>query len=197
MQKINAPLLVLASASSYRRELLARLRLPFITVVPGIDETALPDEPPEAQALRLACAKAEAASAAYPDALIIGSDQVAVIDGAVLGKPSTHAAAIRQLQSARGKSMLFLTALCLLNTRTSRKQRSVVPATVQMRNFNDMDIEHYLEKEQPYDCAGSAKIDGLGIALVKKLECDDPSALIGLPLISLCDMLRNEGITVL
>jgi septum formation protein len=197
MQKANAPLLVLASASSYRRELLARLRLPFITVVPGIDETALPDEPPKTQALRLACAKAEAVRAAYPDALIIGSDQVAVIDGAVLGKPLTHAVAVRQLQSARGKPMLFLTALCLLNTHTSRIQQSVVPAKVQMRDFNDADIEHYLEKEQPYDCAGSAKIEGLGIALVKKLECDDPSALIGLPLISLCDMLRDEGITVL
>jgi septum formation protein len=197
MQHVNMPLLVLASASSYRRELLARLRLPFITIAPGIDETALPNELPEAQALRLACAKAGAMRAVYPNALIIGSDQVAVIDGVVLGKPAIHATAVRQLQSARGKSMTFLTALCLLNTRTSRQQLSVVPATVQMRDFNDVDIEHYLEKEQPYDCAGSAKIEGLGIALVKKLECDDPSALIGLPLISLCDMLGNEGIKVL
>jgi len=197
MQYINTLLLVLASASSYRRELLARLRLPFIAIAPSIDETALPNELPEAQALRLACAKAGAMRAVYPNALIIGSDQVAVIDGVVLGKPVIHANAVRQLRSARGKSMTFLTALCLLNTRTLRQQLSIVPTTVQMRDFNDVDIEHYLEKEQPYDCAGSAKIEGLGIALVKKLECDDPSALIGLPLISLCDMLGNEGIKVL
>jgi septum formation protein len=196
MQKIECPLLVLASASPYRRELLARLRLPFVTAAPNIDEAALPGEPPNAQAMRLACAKADAVRTVYPDALIIGSDQVAVIDGTVLGKPSTHAAAVRQLQSTRGKITWFLTALCLLNARTTRRQQCIVTAKVQMRDFDDGQIERYLAAERPYDCAGSAKIEGLGIALVKQLDCDDPSALIGLPLISLCDLLRNEGIAL-
>ena len=197
MRKTGHLLLVLASASPYRRELLTRLCLPFIVAAPGIDETALPGETPKMQALRLACSKADAVSPAYPDALVIGSDQVVVVDGLVMGKPSGHASALRQLRSARGKSMLFLTALCLLNTRTSRRQQCIVPVKVQMRNFTDAQIERYLAKERPYDCAGSAKIEGLGIALVQKLECSDPSTLIGLPLISLCNMLQNEGITVL
>lgn len=188
-----APKLVLASASRYRRELLARLRVPFATRASDIDESPLPGEAARELALRLACAKAMAVRPAFPSALIIGCDQVAVVDGTRLAKPGDHDRAVLQLRVMRGKAVSFFTALALLNARTARMQKAVVPVIVHMRELSDAQIERYLEAEQPYDCAGSARIEGLGITLVKRLEGEDPSALIGLPLISLCDMLVNEG----
>jgi len=193
---MTAAPLVLASTSRYRRELLGRLHLPFTIMASGVDETALPGEPPEILVARLASAKAGALRNACPTALIIGGDQLAVFDGNTIGKPANHDDAVRQLRAARGKSMLFLTALCLLNARSGQRQQCIVPARVRMRDLDDAEIERYLEAERPYDCAGSAKIEGLGIALVDKLECEDPTALIGLPLIKLCAMLRNEGVAI-
>ena len=188
------PQLVLASTSRYRRELLARLGLPFATLAPAVDESPVAGETPPTLALRLACAKARAAQSAYPDALIIGCDQVAAVGAALLSKPGSHENAVRQLQLMRGKPVQFFTALCLLNARTARTQQDVVTITVHMRDVTDAQIERYLAVDQPYDCAGSAKIEGLGIALVARFEGDDPSALIGLPLIRLCAMLRGEGV---
>lgn len=188
--------LVLASTSRYRRELLERLQLPFIAAAPDIDETPAGDETPCELALRLACAKAQAVKTTFPTALIIGCDQVAVVDGTLLGKPGDHGNATRQLRLMRGKAVSFFTALCLLNAQTARVQRDVVTVVVYMRELSDAQIERYLEAEQPYDCAGSACIEGLGITLVEKLHGDDPHALIGLPLIRLCDMLRNENIAL-
>jgi len=190
----SRPRLVLASTSRYRHELLARLGLPFETAAPGIDESPLAGETPQLLALRLACAKAQAARAAFLDALIIGSDQVAVVGATLLNKPGTHARAVEQLMLMSGRPVTFYTALCLLNARTLRCQSAIVPITVHMREFGIDQIERYLRVERPYDCAGSARIEGLGIALVARLEGDDPNALIGLPLIRLCDMLKNEGI---
>lgn len=192
----SARQLVLASTSRYRRELLERLQLPFIAAAPDIDETPVGDEAPRELALRLACAKAQAVQATFPTALIIGCDQVAVVNGTLLGKPGNHENATRQLRLMRGKPISFFTALCLLNAQTARVQRDVVTAIVYMRELSDAQIERYLDAEQPYDCAGSARIEGLGITLVEKLQGDDPHALIGLPLIRLCDMLRNENITL-
>lgn len=194
---MNTPTLILASTSAYRRALLERLRLPFKVVAPDVDETPLPGESPMLTALRLAASKAEAVVPAAAGALIIGSDQVAVLDGQPLGKPGDHAAAVRQLQAMRGQRVVFHTALCLLNAASGRKQVENVPTSVFFRNFSDAQIEHYLRTEQPYDCAGSAKIEGLGIALVERIESDDPSALIGLPLMKLATMLKNEGIEVI
>ena len=191
------PTLILASTSAYRRALLERLRLPFEVVAPDVDETPLPGESPMLTALRLAASKAEAVVPAAAGALIIGSDQVAVLDGQPLGKPGDHAAAVRQLQAMRGQRVVFHTALCLLNAASGRKQVENVPTSVFFRNFSDAQIEHYLRTEQPYDCAGSAKIEGLGIALVERIESDDPSALIGLPLMILATMLQSEGIEVI
>jgi septum formation protein len=186
--------LVLASASLYRSELLARLRIPFVAVAPNVDEKPLDGEAPQALALRLACAKAQAVRQACPDALIIGSDQVAVAGATLLDKPGTHERAVRQLMLMSGKPVAFFTALCLLNARTAQQQTALVPVIVHMRELSEAQIERYLKSERPYDCAGSARIEGLGIALVARLEGDDPSALIGLPLIRLCEMLRGEGI---
>jgi len=188
------PRLVLASTSRYRQELLARLGIPFETAAPGVDETPLAGETPQALALRLACAKAQAARTAFPDALIIGCDQVAMVGATLLNKPGTHARAAEQLRLMSGKPVAFFTALCLLNAHTSRCQSAIVPVTVHMRELCTAQIERYLRAEQPYDCAGSARIEGLGIALVARLEGDDPNALIGLPLIRLCDMLKVEGV---
>jgi septum formation protein len=185
--------LVLASTSRYRRELLSRLHIPFEVTAPAVDEAPLSGEAPQALALRLACLKARAVRHAWPDALIVGSDQVAVVDETILGKPGNFDQAAAQLKLMRGKPVYFHTALCLLNARTSREQTTLVPVTVHMRDYTDAQIERYLRAEEPYDCAGSARIEGLGIALVAKLAGDDPNALIGLPLIALCDMLRNEG----
>jgi septum formation protein len=194
---LNTPTLILASTSAYRRALLERLRLPFKVVAPDVDETPLPGESPMLTALRLAASKAEAVVPAAAGAIIIGSDQVAVLDGQPLGKPGDHAAAVRQLQAMRGQRVVFHTALCLLNAASGRKQVENVPTSVFFRNFSDAQIEHYLRTEQPYDCAGSAKIEGLGIALVERIESDDPSALIGLPLMKLVTMLQSEGIEIL
>lgn len=191
------PQLVLASTSVYRRELLSRLQIPFSVVSPVVDETSLPGELPEQTAQRLALAKAQAVAAGFPDALIIGSDQVAVLNETVLGKPYTHENALRQLSRMRGSSVVFHTALCLLNSRSGRIQSRLVATTVKFRNLSDAQIERYLVREQPYHCAGSAKAEGLGIALIEKITGDDPNALIGLPLIALVDMLRAESIEVI
>ena len=185
--------LVLASTSRYRRELLSRLNIPFEVTDPAVDEAPLAGEASQALALRLACLKAQSVRHAWPDALIVGSDQVAVVNETILGKPGNFDRAAAQLKLMRGKPVHFHTALCVLNARTSREQTALVPVTVHMRDYTDAQIERYLRAEEPYDCAGSARIEGLGIALVVKLEGDDPNALIGLPLIALCDMLRNEG----
>jgi septum formation protein len=188
--------LVLASTSRYRRDLLARLRVPFEVAAPAVDETPQERETPQALALRLANAKAHAVRGDWPDALIIGSDQVAVAGDAILHKPGNFENALGQLQHMRGKAVHFFTALCLLNARAGRVQSALVPVTVHMRDYSDAEIARYLRAEEPYDCAGSARIEGLGITLVAKLEGVDPNALIGLPLIALCGMLRNEGITL-
>ncbi len=193
---MHAPLIVLASSSPYRRSLLARLGLPFEVRTPVLDEAALPGEAARDTALRLAQAKARAVAADCPGALIIGSDQVAVLDGMALGKPGTHANAVAQLKAMRGKSVLFHTAVALFNAATRVLQSAEVPTTVRFRRYTDSEIERYLTAERPYDCAGSAKIEGIGIALVATVESTDPSALIGLPLIELAAMLRNEGVVI-
>jgi septum formation protein len=188
--------LVLASSSRYRRDLLARLRFSFEVAAPAVDETPQDGETAQALALRLASAKAHAVRYDWPDALIIGSDQVAVVDNAFLDKPGNFENALAQLLRMRGKAVQFFTALCLLNTRTANARIALAPVTVHMREFSDEEATRYLRAEEPYDCAGSARIEGLGITLVAKLEGEDPSALIGLPLIALCGMLRNEGVTL-
>jgi septum formation protein len=191
------PQLVLGSSSIYRRELLQRLQIPFETADPAIDESTLPNETPEVTALRLAQKKARTVAKIFPDALIIAADQVAVLEGMQLHKPLNHANATRQLRLVRGKEVIFHTALCLFNSRITRMQSRVVPCTVKFRETSDHQIERYLAKEQPYHCAGSAKSEGLGIALIERMSGDDPNALIGLPLISLVEMLMEEGVEVL
>jgi 7-methyl-GTP pyrophosphatase len=193
---LNRPRIVLASSSPYRRELLARLRLEFDVKTPGIDETALRSEAAGPTALRLAQAKARAVGAEFPRALVIGCDQVAALDGACLGKPGSHANAVAQLKAMRGKAVVFHTAVALFNSETGAMQAADVPTTVRFRDYSDSEIDRYLEVERPYDCAGSAKIEGLGIVLVEGVSGDDPSALIGLPLMRLAAMLRAEGVTV-
>ncbi len=191
---MNSQLLVLASTSIYRSELLKRLQLPFETAAPDVDETALPDESARATSVRLAQLKARAVAAAYPDALIIGSDQVALLESRQLGKPLTHDNAARQLRAMRGKTTCFYTAVALLNSKTGNIQTEVAENHVTLRDLSDAEIEGYLLKEQPYHCAGSAKSEGLGIALMSKMAGDDPNALIGLPLILLAGMLRRENV---
>ncbi len=191
---MNSQLLVLASTSVYRSELLTRLQLPFETAAPEVDETPLPGESARATSLRLAQEKARAVAAAHPDALIIGSDQVAVLDGQQIGKPLTHDNAVRQLRTMRGKTTTFYTALALLNSKTGNMQTEVAENHVTLRDLSDAEIEGYLLREQPYHCAGSAKSEGLGIALMSKMTGDDPYALVGLPLILLCNMLRRENV---
>jgi septum formation protein len=193
---LHSPPIVLASTSPYRRDLLARLRLRFEVRTPTVDEAALPGEAGRETALRLAQAKARAAAPDCPAALIIGCDQVAVLDGVSLGKPGHHANAVAQLEAMRGKSVLFHTALALFNARTGTLQTAEVPTTVRFRQYGDAEIERYLEVEHPYDCAGSAKIEGLGIVLVESVDSADPTALIGLPLIQLAAMLRKEGVAI-
>ena len=189
--------LVLASTSPFRRQLLSRLGVRFETINPEVDETALPGETPEATALRLSEAKARAATAQFPNALIIGSDQVACLDGQIFGKPGNHANAVKQLRIMRGRTVNFFTGLCLLNTKTGKAHLRGVPTLVTFRNLTDENIENYLLKEQPYNCAGSAKSEGLGIAVIAKMEGEDPNALIGLPLIALCDFLNLENFKLL
>lgn len=190
------PTLVLASTSIYRRELLQRLGIPFETAAPNVDETPLPNESARDTSLRLAQEKARAVATHYPNALIIGSDQVALLEGKQIGKPLTHDNAVRQLQTMRGKTTCFYTALTLFNTRTGTLQSAVAENFVTLRHLSDAEIEGYLRKEQPYHCAGSAKSEGLGIALMQNLTGDDPNALIGLPMILLIDMLRQEGVNL-
>jgi len=191
---LNSQLLVLASTSIYRSELLKRLQLPFETVAPNVDETPLPDESARATSVRLAQEKARAVASSYPNALIIGSDQVALLEGEQLGKPLTHENAVRQLRPMRGKTTCFYTALTLLNSKTGHLQTEVAENHVTLRDLSDAEIEGYLRKEQPYHCAGSAKSEGLGIALMSQMTGDDPNALIGLPLILLIGMLRRENV---
>jgi septum formation protein len=191
---LNSQLLVLASSSIYRNELLKRLQLPFETMAPNVDETPLPHESARATSIRLAQEKARAVAGNYPDALIIGSDQVALLEGLQIGKPLTHDNAVKQLRAMRGKTTHFYTALTLLNSRTGNLQTEVAENFVTLRDLSNDEIESYLLKEQPYHCAGSAKSEGLGIALISKMTGDDPNALIGLPLISLVQMLRRENV---
>jgi septum formation protein len=188
--------LILGSSSVYRQELLGRLRIPFDVCSPQIDETPLPQEKADMTAVRLAEAKSRAAAAGFSNAVVIGADQVAVLEGIQLGKPLNHSNAVKQLQAARGKEVMFHTALCLFNSRSGNIQTRLVPSRVRFRNLSDRQIENYLDKEQPYHCAGSAKAEGLGIALLESIQSDDPTALIGLPLIALVDMLSKEGIEI-
>ena len=189
--------LVLASTSPYRRELLSRLGLPFSVASPDTDESPRPGEAAEALALRLAETKARAVAPAYPQALIIGSDQVAIANGKIYGKPGTHERAVAQLQELSGQSVNFYTALCLYDSRNDSRQICGVPTLVKFRSLSDSEIEHYLAREPAYNCAGSAKSEGLGIALLDSLSGDDPNALVGLPLIALCAMLLQVGMNPL
>mgnify|MGYP005991862367 CR=1 FL=1 len=189
--------IILASSSIYRRELMQRLQIPFHTVSPHVDETVLAGEKPQDTALRLSKEKAKKIGAEYPHALIIGCDQVATLDGEQLGKPLNHKNATKQLRLMRGKEVTFHSALCLYNAETGNMQAQVVPYLVKFRQLTDEQIESYLIKEQPYHCAGSAKSEGLGIALIERMIGDDPNALIGLPLIKLITMLSNEGVNVI
>lgn len=188
--------LILASTSRYRKELLTRLGLTFESVAPEVDETPLSDESPADTASRLALAKAQAIQKRFPAALIIGSDQVAVCQGRRLDKPGTHANAVQQLHHASGRSVTFHTAVVLINSRTGTVQTEVVPTETRFRPLDGAEIERYLRIEPAYDCAGSARSEGLGIALLDSVHSHDPTALIGLPLITVCRMLRNESIFI-
>jgi septum formation protein len=192
------PRLVLASSSRYRQELLSRLHVPFEILVPNIDETPHPNETPEGTAMRLAREKSIAVQRQAPNALIIGSDQVATLEGEQIGKPGSHENALMQLQKMRGRRVVFHTALCLLDGRSTAEKQSVqlenIQTFVTFRDLPDYELDAYLRIEQPYDCAGSAKNEGLGIAIIEKIESTDPTALTGLPLIALNTMLRRAGV---
>lgn len=194
---LPAPTVVLGSTSPYRRELLSRLRLRFEVAAPEVDETALPGEAPAALARRLALAKARAVAARYPDAAVIGSDQVADLDGEALGKPGCHDRAVEQLRRMRGRTVIFHTALAVVCAARGFEQADLAPVRVTFRSYGDDEIEAYLRAEQPYDCAGSARSEGLGIALLEAIDSDDPSALVGLPLIRTARMLRAAGVKIL
>lgn len=189
--------LILASSSQYRRELLQKLQIPFNCVSPKIDEQSLPDEKPFQTASRLAQEKARKVAEEYPHALIIGCDQVATLDGIELGKPLNHKNATKQLQAMRGREVTFYSAICLLNAATNQMQVDVVPYQVKFRPLTDDEIDRYLTKDQPYQCAGSAKSEGLGIALIERMIGEDPNALVGLPLIKLISMLSKENVAVI
>jgi septum formation protein len=189
--------LVLASSSPFRRRLLGQLSVEFRTIDPNIDESLLPGESPESLVLRLCVAKARAVLTKAPVALIIGSDQVAVHDGEIVGKPKDYDDAVTQLSSSSGKTITFLTGVALLNSTNGRLQAEVIPYDVRFRSLTREEIERYLEKEQPYGCCGSLRADGLGVALLDQLKGEDPTALIGLPLIVLTKMLEKEGFLVL
>jgi septum formation protein len=189
--------LVLASSSPYRRALLERLGWPFVTASPAIDEAPDPGEAPEALVRRLAEAKARRLAPDFPDAVIIGSDQIAVLDGIALGKPETEERAERQLRAASGRRVEFLTGLCVLDSLSGLSDTVCEPYAVHFRALTDAEIRRYIQRERPLDCAGSFKSEGLGIALFERFEGDDPNALIGLPLIRLAAMLRSVGIDVL
>ena len=189
--------LILGSTSRYRRELLNRLQWPFETVAPEVDETPYPGESPQALACRLALAKAQAVARQFPEAVVIGSDQVADLHGLPLGKPGDHARATSQLRQMSGQTVVFQTALAVVCQASGFEQVDLAAVKVQFRQLSDQEIEHYLQAEQPYDCAGSAKSEGLGIALLERIDNDDPTALIGLPLIRTCRLLRAAGLPLL
>lgn len=188
---------VLGSTSRYRHELLSRLRLPFEVAAPDVDETPQPGEAPAALARRLALAKAREVARRFPQAVVIGSDQVADLDGEPLGKPGTHERAVLQLRRMSGRTVVFQTAVAVICADTGFEQLDLAPVRVVFRTLGDAEIERYLRAEQPYDCAGSAKSEGLGIALLARIDNDDPSALVGLPLIRTCHMLRAAGVPIL
>jgi len=192
-----SPALILGSTSRYRRELLERLRLPFSVSSPDVDETPQPDEAPAALAARLALAKAWAVARKFPDAVVIGSDQVADLNGQPIGKPGTHERAVAQLRSMSGQSVVFQTAVAVVCAASGFVRQDLAPVRVRFRTLADTEIESYLLAEQPYDCAGSAKSETMGIALLDAIESDDPTALVGLPLIRTCAMLREAGINPL
>jgi len=189
--------LVLGSTSRYRRELMQRLCIPFDVAAPDVDETPQDGESPHDLACRLALAKARAVAALHPDAVVIGSDQVADLDGEPLGKPGTHERAVAQLRRMRGRTVVFQTAVAVVCQDTGFAQTDLAAVRVVFRNLSDAEIETYLRTEQPYDCAGSAKSEGLGIALLESIDNDDPTALVGLPLIRTCRMLRAAGLPIL
>ena len=188
------PRMVLGSTSAYRQALLHRLRLPFDIDAPRVDEAPRPGEAPATLALRLSLEKAHEVASRHPGAVVIGSDQVADLDGQPVGKPGTHGRAVEQLRALRGRRVVFHTAVAVVRADTGFAQALLAPVTVQFRNLSDTEIEHYLRLEQPYDCAGSAKCETLGIALLDAIESDDPTALVGLPLIRTCALLRLAGI---
>jgi len=194
LQEPAVPPLILASTSRYRRELLERLRIPFQALSPETDETPLPGEAPAALAERLALAKARAIATQFPDAVVIGADQVADVDGLAIGKPGSHERAVEQLRAMSGRAIVFQTALAVVRAATGFAEVRRVPVTVRFRSLTDAEIEFYLHTEQPYDCAGSAKCETLGIALLAAIESDDPTALIGLPLIQTTTLLRAAGL---
>lgn len=194
---MNSQPIILASTSIYRSQLLSTLQIPFKTASPDVDETPLMGETARQTSQRLSQLKAQAVAQQFPDALIIGSDQVALLEGEQLGKPMTHDNAVRQLRSMRGKTVDFFTAVSLFNSRTQEMQTALAETKVSFRDLSDDEIERYLHKEQPYHCAGSAKSEGLGIALIQSIQGDDPNALIGLPLIVLIDMLKKQGVNIL
>jgi len=189
--------LVLGSTSRYRRELLARLRIPFVTASPEVDETPHIGEPPPQLALRLALAKAQAVALQFPQAVVIGSDQVADLDGEPLGKPGQHDRAVAQLRRMRGQTVVFQTAVSVVCLASQFQDTQLAQVKVRFRDLSDAEIEAYLRAEEPYDCAGSAKSEGLGIALLDSIDSDDPTALIGLPLIRTCQMIRTAGVRIL
>ena len=189
--------LVLGSTSRYRRELLSRLNLPFEVAAPDVDETPQTGESPRELALRLALAKARAVATRHPEAVVIGSDQVADLAGQPLGKPGEHARAVQQLRQMRGQTVVFQTALAVVCLATGFEQLDLAAVRVKFRDLSDEEIENYLQTEKPYDCAGSAKSEGLGIALLDSIENDDPTALVGLPLIRTTRMLRAAGVKLL
>jgi len=193
----RVPPLILGSTSRYRRELLARLRLPFEVHAPAVDESRKGNEAPAAMAQRLALAKARDVASRHPSAVVIGSDQVAELDGEPIGKPGTHERATAQLRAMSGRSVLFQTAVAVVRPDTRFEEVTLIPVTVRFRSLSDAEIERYLRIEQPYDCAGSAKVETLGIALLESLHSDDPTALVGLPLIATCALLRRAGIDAL
>lgn len=192
--RMYPPPLILASTSRYRRELLQRLHLPFEVIAPQVDETPLPGEAPADLAQRLALAKAQAVALLRPEAVVIGSDQVADLDGQPIGKPGTHERAVAQLQRMRGRRVVFQTAVAVVRADRAYAQTLLAPVAVTFRDLSDAEIDHYLRTEAPYDCAGSAKCETLGIALVDAIDSDDPTALVGLPLIRTCRLLRAAGL---
>ncbi len=189
--------IILGSTSRYRQELLSRLRVSFDTERPNVDETPLPGEAPAVLARRLALAKAREVSRRFPEAVVIGSDQVADLGGEPLGKPGTHDRAVAQLRRMRGQTVVFQTAVAVVCAATGFEQLDLAAVKVVFRDLDDQEIERYLRAEEPYDCAGSAKSEGLGIALLSRIDNDDPSALVGLPLIRTCHMLRAAGVSIL